>query len=163
MRNLILTALTFSLLIQGCGISGPIKSARSSSGFDGAVYSGRTDTLNKPTDNSESYRVFNQAATGFSTVDAQMGDAYERATRFCDSNGKKMRALEETRSTGLHALGNFPRAELVFECINNSSSKSNASLEEKYSKLAKLKALLDSGALTTQEFEQEKQKILSQP
>lgn len=163
MNKLSLTVVASTVILQGCGISGPIKSAQSPSGFEGAVYSGRTDTLNKPTPGLESYRVFNQAATGFSTADAQMGDAYERAGRFCNSNGKKMRALEESRSTGLHALGNFPRAELVFECVSNGVSVNSQTPDDKYTKLAKLKALLDSGAITSQEFDREKSTILSQP
>lgn len=117
MRLILVAVLTSTALVYGCGVSGPIAPAKNPSGFEGAVYSGRTDTLNKPTNGVESFRVFNQAATGFSTADAQMGDAYERATRFCTSNGKKMRALEESRSTGLHVLGNFPRAELVFDRV----------------------------------------------
>ena len=83
MRLILVAILTSTTLVSGCGISGPISSAKNPSGFEGAVYSGRTDTLNKPTKGVESFRVFNQAATGFSTADAQMGDAYERASRFC--------------------------------------------------------------------------------
>lgn len=163
MRLILVAVLTSTALVYGCGVSGPIAPAKNPSGFEGAVYSGRTDTLNKPTNGVESFRVFNQAATGFSTADAQMGDAYERATRFCTSNGKKMLALEESRSTGLHVLGNFPRAELVFECVASLENSTQANPGDSISKLERLKSLLDSGAITQDEFNQEKKKVFSTP
>lgn len=163
MRLILVAILTSTTLVSGCGISGPISSAKNPSGFEGAVYSGRTDTLNKPTKGVESFRVFNQAATGFSTADAQMGDAYERASRFCSSNGKKMRTLEESRSTGLHVLGNFPRAELVFECVASLENSTQVNSGDNISKLERLKTLLDSGAIKQDEFTYEKKKLFSIP
>ena len=60
--------------------------------------------------------------------------------------------------------GNFPRAQLVFECVGKALPVGSPQAEDvKFTKLSNLKKLLDSGALTQAEFEQEKRKLLSQP
>ena len=73
-----------------------------------------------------------------------------------------MHGLTETAAKPPYILGNFPRIELVFECIEKSEIRSNSSLNGKYEKLTVLKKLLDDGALTKQEFEQEKAKVLAE-
>ncbi len=106
------------LLISGCAATGQILPAKDSvSGFDGAVYGGQTVEINKATAGSTEYRIFNQGATGFVSVEANRADAEDRATQFCKGSGKQYRLLRQTTSVPPHILGNFPRAELVFECI----------------------------------------------
>ena len=116
MKTALLSALTVTIL-AGCSVYGPISPASSKSGFDGAVYSGQMTTINSPqTENV--YRVFSQSATGFIPVAAALNDAETRAIRHCDQQGKKYRVLTETVSTPPHVLGNWPRAEIVFECVS---------------------------------------------
>lgn len=75
-----------------------------------------------------------------------------------------MESITETTSTPPFILGNFPRIEIVFDCIDKPGlSPAPAVSDDKYAKLAKLKQLLDSGAITQEEFNQEKAKILAQP
>ena len=75
-----------------------------------------------------------------------------------------MNPLRETTSKPPHILGNFPRVEIIFGCVDKPPSVVvPASDDSKYTKLANLKKLLDTGALTQQEFESEKAKILAQP
>ena len=73
-----------------------------------------------------------------------------------------MKILEETISS--HAMtgpGNFPRAELVFICLEKKEDIFPISFEDKtYIRLSNLKILLDNGTITREEFEQEKTKIL---
>ncbi|WP_162573595.1 SHOCT domain-containing protein [Variovorax sp. PBL-H6] len=72
--------------------------------------------------------------------------------------------MQETTSTPPHILGNFPRAELVFECVAKAAPLLNPQSEDvRFTKLSNLKKLLDSGTLTQAEFGQEKIKVLSQP
>ena len=52
----------------------------------------------------------------------------------------------------------------MFECVDKPQIASTAMPEDtKYAKLVTLKKLLDSGALTQEEFEREKGKFLRQP
>ena len=61
-------------------------------------------------------------------------------------------------------LAVFPRIEIVFDCIDKPGlSPPSPVSDDKYAKLAKLKQLLDSGAITQEEFNQEKAKVLAQP
>jgi hypothetical protein len=149
-------------VITGCAVTSPIQpAATSKSGFDGAVYKGQTATIKPETPGNPAFRVFIQGATTFVSMQSVRDDAEQRATAFCDRQGKVMESLAETTATPPFVLGNFLRIEIVFDCIN----KPNSALasDDKYTKLAKLKQLLDSGALTQQEFEQEKAKVLAEP
>jgi hypothetical protein len=49
-----------------------------------------------------------------------------------------------------YILGNFPHIEIVFDCIGKPGSPP-AFGDDRYAKLAKLKQLLDSGAITQEE------------
>jgi hypothetical protein len=68
-------------------------------------------------------------------------------------------------NSGASILGNFPRVELVFECVpkSNTGPAAEAVSPSKYDKLASLKKLLDSGALTQAEFDRENAKLLAEP
>lgn len=78
--------------------------------------------------------------------------------------------VSETASTPPHILGNYPRVELVFQCVDRPSAASAtnaapaaAPATTKYQQLESLKKLLDSGALTQAEFDREKAKVLAGP
>lgn len=152
-----------SLLI-GCSVTGTIRPAATSpSGFEGAVYSGETTVVNSPTPGLESFRVFNQGASSFVSLEGNREDAQNRAGEFCIQQGKRSRILQVTLSKPPHILGNFPRAEILFECVEIASATAglNPKSDDKYSQLATLKQLLDSGAVTQAEYDLEKAKILS--
>ena len=75
-----------------------------------------------------------------------------------------MSPLRETVAKPPFILGNFPRIEIIFECADKTSPAAASGAEDlKYTKLTNLKKLLDSGALTQDEFEKEKAKILARP
>lgn len=105
-----------SLVLFGCAVTGPIEPAANPSGFKDAVYPGKTTEINIPTSNSQ-YRVFNQGASSFVPVEENLKDAESRATRFCQQKGLTYRVISETLSVPPHILGNFPRAEIIFECV----------------------------------------------
>lgn len=153
-----------AILITGCSVTGAIKPVASSkSEFEGAVYQGETTVINSPTQGGVEYRVFNQGASSFVSLDANREDAERRAVKFCDQNDKKFRPLRETLSKPPHMLGNFPRVELVFECVEKSMPAGTVTADDrKYQKIATLKRLLDDGALSKEEFEREKAKILDE-
>lgn len=83
------------------------------------------------------------------------------ATGQCARKGKMVRPLQERAAIPPYILGNFPRVEWLFECTEMPVSKaSGAQAVDKVGQIERLKKLLDSGALTQQEFESEKAKIL---
>jgi len=165
MRPLVTALAVTAIILSGCADTSTIQPAGSSkSQFEDAVYGGESVTISSTTPGSEEYRVFHQGATGFVSVQSVRASAEQRATEFCDRRGKAMKPLRETTSKPPHILGNFPRVELIFGCVDKPPSVgSPAGDDPKYTKLVNLKKLLDSGVLTPEEFEREKAKILSQP
>jgi len=65
-----------------------------------------------------------------------------------------MESLRETISSPPYILGNFPRIEIIFDCIE--ISHFGGSEDPHYTKLVNLKRLLDSGTITQEEFDREK-------
>ena len=61
---------------------------------------------------------------------------------------------------GAHVLVDFPRAELVFTCVDQPVEK-RVEPSGRYEELRQLKALLDDGIVTQSEYEREKGEILS--
>jgi hypothetical protein len=153
------------LILTACAVTSPIQLASSSkSGFDGAVYKCETVTTGVPATDSEPYRVFIQGATGFVSMQSVRDDAEQRAKDFCARKGKEMESLTETVAKPPFIFGNFPRIEIVFDCVVASAPTLAAPTDDpKYTKLVNLKKLLDTGEITQAEFDQEKAKILSQP
>jgi hypothetical protein len=75
-----------------------------------------------------------------------------------------MESLQETTAQPPYILGNFPRVEIVFDCIANPALLTQSAADDpKYTKLVNLKKLLDGGVINQDEFDREKAKILSQP
>jgi hypothetical protein len=117
--------ILFSIALTGCAVSGPVKSVvTSKSGFDGAAYPGVTRLivddqaeLDKYPIN-ERYRVFEQSATGYGSIPEARDQAEPRAIEFCRAKNKKMKTLEEITSTPPHILGNWPRIEIIFTCVD---------------------------------------------
>lgn len=158
-----LIILTVVIGLTACASTPPVQPvATSRSQFEGAVYGGETTQIAKPTPGVEAFRAFYQGGSGFISVSSVRGTVEEMATQHCARQGKVIRPLQETTSQGPHILGNFPRVELVFECAERSNSGvANPSATDKLSQIERLKNLLDSGALTRQEFDREKAKVLS--
>ena len=72
-----------------------------------------------------------------------------------------MRVVSEQISNPPYILGNFPRIEIVFTCVDKLKTETPAFEDIEYKKLTNLKKLLDDGTLTKEEFEREKIKILN--
>jgi hypothetical protein len=152
-------------MLLGCASNPPVQpAANSKSQFEGAVYAGDTTQLEKPAPGAEVYRAFYQGGSGFVSVSSVRETVEEMATRHCARHGKAVWPLQETTSRPPYILGNFPRVEGLFQCTGQQHS--NAIPSESVDKLGQLewlKKLLDSGALTQQEFDREKAKILGAP
>lgn len=170
MKNVLTAGLLISV-VAGCSVTGGIVPVNSGpSEFEKAVFKGQTTVLNEKTLSGTEYRIFNQGATGFVSAQGNRDDAEYRATVFCTQKGKEFRLRKESISVPPHILGNFPRAELTFECVDKAATSRRstegttaASDSERYANLAKLKKLLDDGVVTQEEYLREKGKILNTP
>ena len=158
-RNLAPLAAVF---LAGCASNPPVQPASGSkSQFEGAVYAGEVAQLEKPTPGAEVYRAFYQGGSSFISVSSVRETVEDMASKQCSRNGKTPRPLQETTSKPPHVLGNFPRVEWLFECANAiPSSAAGSAGADKFGQIERLKRLLDSGALTQQEFDREKAKLL---
>ncbi|MBV5338490.1 MAG: SHOCT domain-containing protein [Deltaproteobacteria bacterium] len=160
-RAIIFLLIFSSALLTGCAENSAVLRAKdTNSFFEDAVFKGETKVLDKDTTGSEQYRVYQQAATGFISVETCREEVEQKAFRHCENMGKSLKKLEERTSVPPHILGNFPRAELLFVCLPKPNSVSFE--DQNYIKLTNLKKLLDNGTITKDEFEQQKAKILMQ-
>jgi hypothetical protein len=159
MKTFVMLA-ALSLLLYGCAEnSAIIRASDSKSFFDEATFKGQTTVLDEDVTGSEQYRVYQQAATGFISVETCREEVEQKAYRFCENLGKSLKKLQERTSVPPHILGNFPRVELLFVCLPKPSTTTFE--DQTYTKLSNLKKLLDSGTITRDEFEQQKSKILN--
>lgn len=156
----IIAILGVMFLFTGCSQMTPIqKASDSKSHFTGAVYQGENTEGVKDDTNAISYRVFHQGSSGFTSLSVVRASAERRASAFCSARGKAMTVTSIHKSSPPHILGNFPRVELLFVCLDKENNVT-LSKDTKYQKLAQLKELLDNGTLTQEEFDNEKKKIL---
>jgi hypothetical protein len=151
-------------LLSSCAVSGTIEDASSSeSQFDKAlIYDGERKQVQAPLPGVETHRIFHQGATGFTPISAVRSSAMARVVEYCKLKGQVPYLVEETTAKPPYILGNWPRIELVFSCVESSQAEGqNNGASDKYDELSKLKHLLDEGAITQEEYEQEKKKILA--
>lgn len=159
MTRLMLLAISF--LLSACVSNPPVQLASTSSSiFDGAVYGGDIAEISKPVAEADIYRASYQGGSGFVSLNSVRATVEGMAARHCARQGGLARPLRETASKAPYVLGNFPRVEWLFQCVSQASRGSNAGDSDKLTPLERLKKLLDSGALTAQEYEREKAKIL---
>ena len=145
-----------AIFLCGCGTATPIqKYSESKSSF------GKNPTITSNTiPEGDLYRIYHRAASGFVSIQAIRETAERRATEFCEGQGKAMRVVGEQISNPPYILGNFPRIELIFACVDKPKRDQPAFEDTQYIKLTNLKKLLDAGVITKEEFEREKSKIL---
>jgi len=155
--------LFFISLLSGCATASFIESAQSTeSAFDKAlIYKGSRTQVNLPLEGEDQYRVFHRGATGFTPQAAVRRSAMNRVNEFCAQKGKVPYIIEEAKSRGWHVLGNWPRAEFVFSCVDD-PQKNEEKIKDRYQALRQLKELRDDNAITQNEYEQEKRKLLAQ-
>ena len=147
--------------LYGCSSTPPIqKVSASTSEFDGAVFTGELIELDTDATGTEKYRAYTRGATGFVSQDALCEYLGGQATRFCSQKDKKPKHLQERRAVPPYILGNFPRCELVFVCLDTPVNRTAE--DTRYQRLAELKKLLDGGVITAGEFEVEKAKVLGE-
>jgi putative oligomerization/nucleic acid binding protein len=159
MKPKLFRPLVVLFFLAGCAGSSPVqKFAESKSAFGKNPPLSRRDIAV-----TQLYRVYEQGATGFVPMGAVRETAEQRARDFCGRTGKGYSVVGEQMSHPPYILGNFPRIEIVFACVDKSTSSQSSGVDdEKYTKLTHLKKLLDDGTITKEEFEEQKSKILKE-
>jgi hypothetical protein len=114
--------LMVPITFLGCSSAPPVqRAADTKSYFDGAVYPGEIYKLAEDSTGAEQYRVFSHGSSGFVSVASVQSNAEGRAKDFCGKEGKTIKVLQQQTSTPPHVLGNFPRAELIFICVDKNT------------------------------------------
>jgi hypothetical protein len=143
----------------GCATSSPIQRySESTSAFDpGPVL------MSHHIAESDVYRIYQRGGSGFVSIPSLRKSVEKRAAEFCERQGKGMLVLGEKISEPPYILGNFPRIEMVFACVERVGVAAGAGgVGPTYQKLSDLKKLLDEGVLTREEFDREKAKVLGE-
>ena len=71
----------------------------------------------------DTYMVSRQAATGFSGLGTLKADALKEANSYCVSQNKKMHVVSATEAEPPFILGNFPKAEVQFRCLDRDADE----------------------------------------
>ena len=65
----------------------------------------------------DTFMVSRQAASGFSGLGTLKADAFQEANQYCLSQKKNIRVVNTNESSPPYVMGNFPRAEVQFMCL----------------------------------------------
>jgi hypothetical protein len=162
--------LIMALVLNGCSISHNIKRAdQSDSALKDAVYTGNTQVLVEAAvlesfPLSEQYRVYelNWNIFAIGGLQRARNGATERMIEFCKDMKMVPKVLIEQTSVPAYMAGNYPFIEITFACVDKSRTFTSAkSGDDRIKKLIQLKSLLDSNALTQEEYDKEKSRILN--
>ncbi len=132
----------------------------------------------------DTFMITKQSSTGFHSAGSVKADIYREATAFCRGQGKQFQPVIESGTDGVPGRS-FANAEVQFRCLSagdyelsrptaqpvaNVRVQSDVRLQDGdagkpsddlYTELTKLKALLDSGIITADEFDARKKLILA--
>lgn len=71
----------------------------------------------------DTFMVSRQAATGFSGSGTLKAEAFQEANQYCLSQHKKLQVVNTTEAQPPFILGNFPKAEVQFMCLDANDSE----------------------------------------
>ena len=71
----------------------------------------------------DTFMVSRQAATGFSGSGTLKAEAFQEANQYCISQKKKLQVVNTSEAQPPYILGNFPKAEVQFMCLDASDSE----------------------------------------
>ena len=67
---------------------------------------------------SDSYMVSRQAPTGFSGAGSLKAEVLQEAGQYCAGQRKELVVTKTTEAQPPYVLGNYPRAEVQFKCVD---------------------------------------------
>ena len=167
------TILFMLTTMLGCAkTSGIVDATKYKSYFEGTKHSGQFLFVNSDKFlEQKKFRIFEQGATGSISLSSLKAKAFYSASFFCSNKKGNPRVVVITEMTSEppHILGNFPRYELVFTCLQQEdepfhikNKNEQTTQNSKYDQIKLVKELLDSGAITKEEYAKEKAKLLNQ-
>jgi hypothetical protein len=71
----------------------------------------------------DTFLVSRQAGSGFTGLGSLKADAFREAGRYCTDQNKFIRVVNTTDSSPPYVLGNFPRTEIQFMCLESQDSE----------------------------------------
>lgn len=71
----------------------------------------------------DTFMVSRQAATGFSGLGTLKADAFQEANKYCVGQNKHIRVVNTNESSPPYVLGNFPRVEIQFMCLEKTDTE----------------------------------------
>ena len=157
-KSQVFQTLVVAMLLSGCAVDSPVQKVSESTSRFGK----NPPLMSSNVPSHQMFRIFEQASTGWVTIASLRESAEQRAEQFCERQGKGTLILGQQKSNPPYILGNFPRLEIVFACTDKpAGTRASGAVDDQYTKLSNLKKLLDEGAITQQEFDQQKARILS--
>jgi hypothetical protein len=66
----------------------------------------------------DTYFISRQAATGFTGMGTLKAEAFGEAGAYCSRQGKTAQVISEQDAQPPFVLGNFPKTEIKFRCVN---------------------------------------------
>ena len=67
---------------------------------------------------SDIYFVSRQASTGFAGASTLKAEALQEANQYCQMQKKAIEVVHMTEAQPPFILGNYPKAEVQFKCVN---------------------------------------------
>ena len=132
----------------------------------------------------DTFMISKQSSTGFHSAGSVKADIYREGSTYCMSQGKEFQPVNDHGVDGVPGRS-FASAEIQFRCLskgdpelsrptmkpianirieNDIREKKDIHVQDSgdiYTELKKLKDLLDSKAITQEEFDAQKKKILA--
>lgn len=71
---------------------------------------------------NDRFIISKQAATGFSGVGAIRTEALQEASAECQKTGEAVEIESQTETEPPYLLGNYPRVEITFRCVQDSGN-----------------------------------------
>lgn len=71
---------------------------------------------------NDRFIISKQAATGFPGVGSIRTEALQEASAECQKSGKAVEIESQEESKPPYLLGNYPRVEITFRCVQDSSN-----------------------------------------
>ena len=71
----------------------------------------------------DTFMISHQAATGFSGSGTLKAEAFKEANQYCLSQKKVLQIVNTSEAQPPYVLGNFPKAEVQFMCIEPNDSE----------------------------------------
>ena len=71
----------------------------------------------------DTFMVSRQAATGFTGTGNLKAEAFREANQYCASQNKSLQVVNTSEAKPPYILGNFPKAEVQFMCLDTKDAE----------------------------------------